>query len=91
MRAALIAVVLIGLAVPAMAQNRSRSYGYGGGYGTGSNPSSTYVAPSYNSSSGSYTSGHYRTTPNNTQYDNFGTRGNANPYTGQMGTRSPRW
>ncbi|MDO6385612.1 hypothetical protein [Uliginosibacterium sp. 31-12] len=37
----------------------------------------TYVAPSY------------RSTPNNTTLDNYSTRGNTNPYTGQAGTRSP--
>ena len=32
-------------------------------------------------------SGHYQTNPNNTQLDNYGTRGNLNPYTGAVGTR----
>lgn len=59
-------------------------------YGTGSNPSSTYVQPHINSN-GTYTSGHYRTTPNNTQMDNFGSRGNYNPYIGRSGTRNPRY
>ena len=59
-------------------------------YGTGSNSSSTYVQPHVNSN-GSYTSGHYRTTPNGTQMDNYGSRGNYNPYTGRTGTRNPRY
>lgn len=59
-------------------------------YGTGSNPSSTYVQPRVNSN-GTYTGGHYRTSPNRTQMDNFGSRGNHNPYTGGTGTRSPRY
>lgn len=62
----------------------------GGLYGTGSNPSNTYVQPHINSN-GSYTGGHYRTTPNNTQLDNYGTRGNTNPYTGSTGTRPGRY
>lgn len=37
----------------------------------------TYVAPSYRSS------------PNKTKLDNYGTKGNINPYTGKKGTRSP--
>lgn len=60
------------------------------GYGTGSNSRSTYVQPRFNSN-GTYTSGHQRTAPNNTQYDNYGTRGNYNPYTGRTGTRAPRY
>jgi hypothetical protein len=63
---------------------------YGGGYGYGSNPSGHYVAPHVNSR-GSYVDGHYRSNPNSTQYDNYGTRGNVNPYTGSYGTRSPRY
>jgi hypothetical protein len=59
-------------------------------YGTGSNPNTVYVPPSI-SSTGSMTSGHYRTAPNNTQLDNFGTRGNLNPYTGTTGTRWGRY
>jgi hypothetical protein len=55
-------------------------------YGTGSNPSNTYVAP-HVTKSGSSVDGHYRTAPNTTQLDNFGTRGNTNPYTGSTGKK----
>ena len=58
-------------------------------YGTGSNPNSHYVGP-HTRSNGTYVGGHYQTNPNNSQLDNYGTRGNYNPYTGQYGTRSPR-
>jgi hypothetical protein len=34
---------------------------------------------------------HIQTSPNRTQMDNFSTRGNVNPYTGQPGTRIPRY
>ena len=54
--------------------------------GTGSNPNSHYVQPHVNSN-GAMTPGHYQTNPNNTQLDNYGTRGNLNPYTGAVGTR----
>ena len=63
---------------------------FGGGYGTGSNPNSHYVRP-YTTHNGTYVGGHYQTNPNNTQLDNYGTRGNYNPYTGQYGTHSPRF
>lgn len=59
-------------------------------YGTGSNPSSHTVQP-HSNSNGSFTQGHQQTNPNNTQLDNYGTRGNVNPYTGQTGTRNPRF
>lgn len=59
-----------------------------GGYGTGSNPSGHYVQPSINSH-GTFTGGHYQSNPNGTTLDNWSTRGNVNPYTGQTGRRSP--
>jgi hypothetical protein len=41
----------------------------------------------YSRSDGTYVEPHHRSSPNNTQSDNYGTRGNTNPYTGQEGTR----
>jgi hypothetical protein len=58
--------------------------------GTGSNPNSHTVSPHINSN-GTYVQGHNATNPNNTQLDNFGTRGNVNPYTGAVGTRAPKF
>ncbi|MFO1149070.1 MAG: hypothetical protein U1E62_11915 [Alsobacter sp.] len=88
----LIAVVIITLvASEAQAQyygNRSRNSGTYGGYGTGSNPNSVYVQPHINRN-GAYVDGYHRTAPNNTLLDNYGTRGNVNPYNGHVGTRSP--
>lgn len=55
-------------------------------YGGGSNNNSHYVRPHYNSN-GSYTEGHYRTNPNSTSSDNYGTRGNYNPYSGEFGRK----
>jgi hypothetical protein len=31
---------------------------------------------------------HWRSSPNNTTYDNWSTRGNVNPYTGEVGSRN---
>jgi len=36
---------------------------------------------------GTYVAPHYRTTPNVTTSDNYSTRGNVNPYTGEPGTK----
>lgn len=77
--------------------NRSRDSGYGSSYGStyGSSSGSTYgssgsrdhfVRP-HNRDDGSSVGGHYRTNPNGTTLDNYGTRGNVNPYTGKSGTR----
>lgn len=38
---------------------------------------------------GTYVAPHYRSSPNSNPYDNYSTRGNFNPYTGQRGTVSP--
>ena len=87
-----IALVLVVASVTAAsAQYGSNSQSpYGGTYGTGSNPNSHYVSP-YTTQSGTYVAPHYQTNPNNTQMDNYGTRGNLNPYTGEYGTRAPRY
>ena len=92
MKLAIAAFALVFTATAASAQYATQnSYGSSGGlYGTGSNPNSHYVQPHYNSN-GSYTQGHHQTNPNNTQLDNYGTRGNTNPYTGATGSRYGRY
>lgn len=45
----------------------------------------TYVSP-YTRRDGTQVEGHWRTAPNSTVDDNYSTRGNVNPYTGQAGT-----
>ena len=77
------------LALATTSASAQRAYHYGR-YGSGSNPQSHYVQPQFKAD-GSFTEGHFRTNPNATDYDNFGTRGNINPYTGTVGTRSPHW
>lgn len=43
----------------------------------------------YTRRDGTYVQPHMRTTPNATPFDNYSTRGNVNPYTGQPGTKDP--
>lgn len=43
----------------------------------------------YTRKDGTYVAPHYRTTPDNTRANNYGSQGNVNPYTGQQGTRDP--
>ena len=97
MKVWVVGVVLALCASAAQAQNQ-RGYGgspygspYGnGGYGYGSN-SQDHTVRGYTAPSGSYVQPYRATNPNNTQYDNYGTRGNVNPYTGNTGTRTPKW
>ncbi len=46
----------------------------------------TYVR-GYTRRDGTYVSGYHRTSSDNTVNNNYGTRGNMNPYTGASGTR----
>lgn len=43
----------------------------------------------YTRQDGTQVGGYYRTAPNGNPYDNYSTRGNYNPYTGQPGTQNP--
>lgn len=57
-------------------------------YGYGSNTRS-HSTSGYTTQSGTYVAPSHATNPNNTQMDNYTTRGNVNPYTGAVGTRNP--
>ena len=85
LKIAMSALFLTALAVPAGAQYGTNNNNT---FGTGSN-SSSHTTRGYTTQSGTYVQPHRQTNPNNTQMDNYGTRGNVNPYTGQTGTRSP--
>ena len=62
-------------------------------------PSVTYSVPStvnynttsvsgYTRSNGTYVQSHVRTMPNSTNWDNFSSKGNSNPFTGSTGYRA---
>jgi uncharacterized protein YdeI (BOF family) len=59
-------------------------------YGTGSNPNS-HAVQGHVTNSGTYVAPHVATNPNGTQRDNYSATGNVNPYTGAVGTRSPKY
>ena len=63
---------------------------YLGNYGTGSN-TQTHSTSGYIRSNGTYVQPYVATNPNNTQRDNYGTRGNYNPNNNTYGTRTPRY
>ncbi len=44
----------------------------------------------YTTQQGAYVEPHYQTNPNSTIQDNWSTRGNANPFTGQPGMVNPQ-
>lgn len=52
------------------------------------NPNHVWVNGYYRSN-GTYVEGYYRTAPNKTNVDNFSTKGNTNPYTGEAGWINP--
>ena len=80
MKQLLFAVALMLAATGAQAQN----------YGTGSN-SSTHSTSGYTTSRGTTVQPYVATNPNGTQRDNYSATGNVNPYTGAIGTRTPRY
>jgi len=43
----------------------------------------------YTKRDGTYVAPHYRSSPDSNPYNNYSTRGNVNPYTGQAGTKNP--
>ena len=83
-------VAMLATSIASVAQ----SYNYGSSsrrstttstYGT--NPNTTSVS-GYTRSNGTYVNGYTRTRPNGTNYDNYSTSGNSNPYTGTTGSRA---
>ena len=58
--------------------------------GNNSAPGQSWVGGYYRKN-GTYVKGHYKTKRNQTQYDNWSTRGNTNPHTGSHGYVYPRW
>ncbi|MBU3677688.1 MAG: hypothetical protein FGM54_10995 [Chitinophagaceae bacterium] len=60
---------------------------YSSGYSNYTYPSTRYQSGYYNNS-GTYVQPHVKTTSNNTNWDNYSTSGNTNPYTGESGTKA---
>ena len=73
----LLAIVLS--ATPALARG-GHSYSH-------SSYHSEHHVSGYVTRRGTYVAPHYATNPNHTRNDNYSTRGNTNPHTGQAGTR----
>ncbi len=65
--------------------SHSKSYSGTSSYGKSS---STHVKGYYRKD-GTYVQPHHRTTPDGTKNNNWSTKGNVNPYTGEPGTKDP--
>ena len=64
------------------------AYARGGG-GGGHSSGGSHSISGYTRSNGTYVAPSHATNPNGTKLDNWSTKGNVNPYTGQAGTKSP--
>lgn len=85
----LVAIIATVLSANAQYNYGSSSYG-SSSYSTSSygvNTNSTYVN-GYTKANGTYVHGHYRSSQNSTNHDNYSTSGNYNPYTGSAGSRA---
>ena len=80
-------IVITATMLPSLAS--AQNY-YGRQQGYGSNSSSSQTQGHFRGN-GTYVEGYQRTSPNNTQMDNYNTRGNSNPYTGNQGSRTPKF
>lgn len=75
-------LLLVGIASVSEAKRKSSGYGYG----TGSSSQSESV-DGYTRKDGTYVEPYKRTKANNTDDDNYSTRGNYNPWTGKTGAK----
>jgi hypothetical protein len=76
--------LLIGTAI---SDAEARGGGHGYSFGSSHSSSGEHYTSGYYRSNGTYVSGYHATNPNSTRNDNFSTRGNINPYTGEWGTK----
>jgi hypothetical protein len=81
------ALVLVAIAFVSQAQN------YRSGYSSYNRPTTTSTATvryqsGYQRTDGTAVQSHYKTQSNNTNWDNYSTKGNTNTYTGESGSRS---
>lgn len=57
--------------------------------GTAASAQGSHYVEGYTRSNGTYVAPHYQTNSNGNAYDNYSSRPNVNPYTGQQGTVDP--
>ena len=85
-------ILAVVIALISVLSCNAQSYSYysrsGSSYGSRTTSSSTRYQNGYFRSNGTYVRGHYKTSSNNTNHDNFSTKGNVNTFTGSVGTRA---
>lgn len=67
----------------------SDAFARGGGGSSGGRSGGSHAVKGYTNKNGTYIAPHRQTNPNNTRSDNWSTKGNVNPYTGQPGRKNP--
>lgn len=66
----------------------SYNHGSNSSIGAGTTNTSVRYQNGYTRKDGTYVQGHYKTSSNGTNHDNYSTSGNTNAYTGTSGTRA---
>ena len=80
------------IAVAAVLASPVSAKGSHGGHSSHSSQSShssggEHAVHGYTTKNGTYVAPHFQTNPNSTRNDNYSTRGNLNPHTGEEGTK----
>jgi hypothetical protein len=60
-----------------------------GGMHSASSSGGSHHVSGHTTKGGTYVQPHQQTNPNKTQYDNWSSKPNVNPYTGKEGTKTP--
>jgi hypothetical protein len=79
------------IALAAFGVAEARGGGHGGSHSSSSHSSTKgtgdHYVHGYTKKDGTVVQGYHATNPNGTRNDNYSTRGNVNPYTGEAGTK----
>lgn len=82
-------VIIATLALLACSSAFARSHSSSSASSYRAPKSSTTHVDSYTTKRGSYVASHYRTAADHTKINNWSSKPNMNPYTGQAGTKDP--
>ena len=91
-KAVLVVAICLAFAPQVFARGGGHGGGHSGGHGEGHSSSGTsgsHERSGYVTKNGTHVSPSVATNPNSTKADNYSTKGNVNPATGQAGTKNP--
>lgn len=80
-----LATVVLTFGVPLIA--KGGGHGHGHGHAAVDRSTGEHQVRGYTTSHGTFVASHYQTNANGTRNDNYSTRGNINPHTGEAGTK----